>query len=353
METSIALEKILIQYFQVSYQRIDFIAKFVLSVIQVKSVALSQLATSLNPAYRKEANYRRIQRFMSAYSFEARAIASFVLEQLPKQEDLVLSIDRTNWKFGSININIMALGIAYRGTAFTLMWVLLPKRGNSNQAERIALITKLLTVLPARYIKGIVADREFIGLKWFAFLEEQKLKFHIRIRKNMLADIETQSQHIFKLFANLAINQPLTLHQRYFICGQWLSVTGMKLKEGDYLIIVTNGNPKESLELYKARWGIEEFFRAIKKTGFDFEATHLVDPDRISTLLALVTLAFTWAHRMGESLHDYVKAIPIKNHGYPALSFFRHGLDHIRSILNHYHYRLHDFYQALTVLTCR
>ena len=66
-----------------------------------------------------------------------------------------------------------------------------------------------------------------------------------------------------------------------------------------------------------------------------------------------MTIAFTWAHRMGESLHDSVKPIPLKNHGYPALSFFRHGLDHIRSILNHYHLRLDDFYLALTVLTCR
>ena len=256
METSIALEKILVQYFQSSCHRIDFISKFVLSLIQVKSVQLSQIATSLNPDYRKETNYQRIQRFIAEYRFEPQAIATFVLEQLPKQEDLVLCIDRTNWKFGVVNINIMAFGIAYRGTAFNLMWVLLPKQGNSNQEERIAFTKKLLTVLPLSSVKAIVADREFIGCEWFHFLCEQKIDFHIRIRKNMLAEVETQSLHVFKLFANLPVNQPLTLHQRYLICGQSLSVTGMKLKDGNYLVIVTNDNPKDSLALYKDRWEI-------------------------------------------------------------------------------------------------
>jgi len=308
MKTSIALEKILVQYFQSSCYRIDFIARFVVSLIQVKSVLLSEVATSLNPDYCKEANYRRIQRFMSGYSFNKQEI---------------------------------------------VRWTVLDKRGNSSQLERINFITLLLSLVPLETIKAIVADREFIGAEWFRFLNNQKLKFHIRIRKNMLADIETQSQHVFKLFVNQPINQPLTLHQRYLICGQWLAVTGMKLQDGSYIIVVTNGNPRESLELYKQRWGIEEFFKAIKKTGFDFEDTHLVDLDRISNLLALVTIAFTWAHRMGEFLHDLVKPITMKNHGYKVNSFFRHGLDYIRSILNHYHCRLDDFYQSLTVLTCR
>lgn len=353
METSIALEKILVQYFQSSYYRIDFISRFVLSLIQVKTVELSQIATSLNPAYSTKVNYRRIQRFMADYRFDKRAVINFVLEQLPKQEGLVLSLDRTNWKFGAVNINIMALGVAHRGIAFNLMWTLLAKQGNSNQTERIDFVKELLTLLPISSIKALVSDREFIGAEWFKFLSEQKLNFHIRIRKNMLAEIETQSQHVFKLFTNLPVNQPLTLSQRYLICGQWLSITGMKLTDGNYLIIVTNGNPKESLMLYEQRWEIETFFKAIKKTGFDFEATHLVDPERISTLLALVTIAFTWAHRMGEFLHDLIKPIPLKKHGYRLNSFFRHGLDYIRSILNHYHVRLDDFYQSLTVLTCR
>ena len=189
MKTSIALEKIIVQYFQSSHHQMDLIAKFVLSVIQVKRVALSQIATSLQPTYGKGANDQRIQRFIAEYSFDTGDVVSFDLAQLPRQHDLVLCIDRTNWKFGLVNINIMALGIAYRGTAFNLMWVL-PKQGNSNQGERIDLLGYLLSVLPLTSIKAIIADREFIGQDWFRFLHEQDLNFHIRLRKNMLAELE-------------------------------------------------------------------------------------------------------------------------------------------------------------------
>jgi len=352
METSIALERILIQYFQCSYNRIDFIARFVLSLIQVKDVNLTQIATSLNPDKSITTNYRRIQRFISGFSFECEMVLRFVLEHLPKQEELVLCLDRTNWKFGKLNINIMAITAAHRGTGFNLLWTLLAKQGNSNQAERISLIKKLLRFIPAPRIKALVADREFIGKDWFAFLVKKDITFHIRIRQNMLTDLNETGSHIFVLFAPLPPGEALTLHQPQFICGQWVKVTGMKLESGEYLIIVTNGNPKHSLTLYAQRWEIEMFFKAIKKTGFDFESTHLQDLERISTLLALVTIAFTWAHKLGEYLHDHVKPITIKKHGYLAQSFFRYGLDYLRSILNHYHCRFHDFLFSLTLLTC-
>ncbi|MGB3794972.1 MAG: hypothetical protein WA957_01560 [Alteraurantiacibacter sp.] len=87
--------------------------------------------------------------------------------QLPKEKKKVLCLDRTNWCFGKLSINIMALGVAHQGTAFGLLWSLLPKLGNSNQGERNALMNRLLKVLPADQIEALVADREFIGQAWF------------------------------------------------------------------------------------------------------------------------------------------------------------------------------------------
>lgn len=97
---------------------------------------------------------------------------------------------------------------------------------------------------------------------------------------------------------------------------------------------------------------MEQFFKAVKKTGFDFEATHLTDLDRIDTLLSLLTIAFVWAHRLGEHLHTFVKAIKRKKHGYLAQSFFRYGLDYLRSIMAHIHLKTLEFLQTLTVLSC-
>ena len=129
-----------------------------------------------------------------------------------------------------------------------------------------------------------------------------------------------------------------------------LAVTGVRLAD-DYLIIVTNTNPKHSLARYALRWKIESFFAAIKVTGFDFEATHLNKVERIDKLLSLVAIAFCWAHLVGEWLHhSSTRKLKLKTHGRRAKSFFRHGLDHLRCILNHIHLKHAAFKECLGVL---
>ena len=39
---------------------------------------------------------------------------------------------------------------------------------------------------------------------------------------------------------------------------------------------------------------------AFKGRGFNFEDTHITDKARIKKLVALLAIAFTWAHRTGE-----------------------------------------------------
>ena len=53
-------------------------------------------------------------------------------------------MDRTNWKFGEFNINILMLGITYKGIAFPLIFSLLPKRGNSNWEERKKIMERFI-----------------------------------------------------------------------------------------------------------------------------------------------------------------------------------------------------------------
>ncbi len=41
-------------------------------------------------------------------------------------------MDRTNWKFGLTDMNILTIGVVYQGVAFSIVFKLLPKKGNSN-----------------------------------------------------------------------------------------------------------------------------------------------------------------------------------------------------------------------------
>ena len=79
---------------------------------------------------------------------------------------------------------------------------------------------------------------------------------------------------------------------------------------------------------------MEVLFQALKSRGFNFEATHLKDAERLKTLLAVLTIAFCWSYHVGAWRH-VVKPIRIKKHQRPAKSIFRYGFDWIRqAVLN-------------------
>jgi hypothetical protein len=47
---------------------------------------------------------------------------------------------------------------------------------------------------------------------------------------------------------------------------------------------------------------IEESFRDDKSGGFDLEASHLVDPKRLDTLLLALSVAVLWIYELGEQV---------------------------------------------------
>lgn len=120
--------------------RLDFMARFIMAVIVVRGVTLSTVASALNPGVLIESNEKRIDRFFREVSFESELFAKLMLALLPVKTGLVITLDRTNWSLGCCTINILMLGVAYKGLAFPLLWTLLSKKGNSDTRERLDLI---------------------------------------------------------------------------------------------------------------------------------------------------------------------------------------------------------------------
>ncbi len=103
-------------------------------------------------------------------------MARMIFSLLPVKTGLVLSMDRTNWKFGEFNINILMLGITYTGIAFPLIFSLLPKRGTSDWEERNKIMERFIRLLGADCIDCLVADREFIGKEWTGWLNSRRIR---------------------------------------------------------------------------------------------------------------------------------------------------------------------------------
>ena len=328
-------------------RRIKFLCSFIIALIKVKTINLTEIALGLNPRVSDKSNYRRLQRFFSSFKIELDVISKLMVFFLPQRDNFVLTMDRTNWKFGKININILMLAIAYKGIAFPVMWKLLPKRGNSNTKERTELIERFISVIGFEKIKCLTADREFIGKDWFNYLKTRNIPFYIRIRNNSLTN---RGVRVDRHFSMLRIGECYVFPRKRKIYGHNLSIVGVRLK-GDYLIIVTNSNPEEALENYKKRWQIETLFGALKSKGFNFEDTHLTAEDRICKLIVLMAITFCWAHIVGQWRSE-LNPLKVKKHKRLEKSIFRYGFDLLRAILLNMPYKVKEFREVVKLLSC-
>ena len=106
-----------------------------------------------------------------------------------------LIVDRTNWKRGTKNFNLLTIGNLMENIFTPLYWLQLNKRGNSNTEDRKVLIEGLCHLIDkvGKTIKGsiLLADREFIGQLWFEYLLSKGLCFVIRLREKMYFELQT------------------------------------------------------------------------------------------------------------------------------------------------------------------
>jgi len=78
--------------------RISFLALFLLALIKVKTVNLSELAVGFGGKALKESNYKRLQRFFRNFELDYSEIAKIVVGWLKLPQPWVLSLDRTTWE---------------------------------------------------------------------------------------------------------------------------------------------------------------------------------------------------------------------------------------------------------------
>jgi len=201
VEQHTALARVLAPHFPLHNARLAFVARFVLALLKVSTVNLARIATALNGTVARASNERRCARFLSGFELPQELIARCVLAVLPTDK-LVLSLDRTEHYFGAIYVNVLTLGVAYQGIAFLLFWTCLGKTGNSNTAERIALMERALKLVSPSQVLALTADREFVGIEWFA----ETLFGAFKTRGFNFEDTHlTKTERIERLFGLMAV----------------------------------------------------------------------------------------------------------------------------------------------------
>ena len=220
--------------------------------------------------------------------------------------------------------------------------MLLPTAGNSHTSERTELLDRLRAAFPDMKVAALMGDREFIGDAWMAYLQRENIPFVLRLREN---------QHVLRegyaAMSIAAIARHLRTGERMIVKGgcrlgrhdETLSASVplvvTRLGSGELLALACSGSARHALARYRQRWTIETMFgnlqTNLKTKGFALEATHLTNPDKLCTLLALMAFAVALTVKTGVAM-ERLHAIPIKKHGRRAWSLFALGLNTLRKI---------------------
>jgi precorrin-6B methylase 2 len=315
---------------QGSRHAIKLIAKFVVALLKTRTSNLVKIANAVETEAESNSVYRQFQRFLK----NENEVSINYLKFLKIEGKLKVLIDRTEWKFGETWINILTLSVAYKQAAIPICWEVVNRKGNATALEHTAIIKKLVEALGVDRIERVYGDREFGSAELFAYLIGEGIDFHIRLKTSHLSGKKSFRQ----IWENAAERVKLRGKVKIAVFGLEVYVSCVKYqKDGktEYLIVASKAHNKYAIEEYKVRWQIETMFGCLKSRGFNFEETHLRQPEKISKLLMLLGLGLCLAMLMGELQVEILKRVKMKikkNQRY-AKSLFRIGLDALQNVL--------------------
>ena len=257
--------------------RLSFLALFLLALLKVKTVNLSELALGFEGKAQAASKYKRLQRFFRWFELDYTVIAKLVISWMAIPQPWVLSIDRTTWEFGSHCYNILSVGVVHEGVAFPLLWWMLDKKGNSNSDERMRFIEQLLKIFPDAQIQCLCADRELIGQAWVRYLLLSPRE-RIRIRATDKIERNGKALSAKVVLAHLKVGQSQRLKGACRVWGQPVAVEGLRLDDGELLVVIGPADDDNLIADYALRWSIETLYGIFKTRGFGLTSQSVVTP---------------------------------------------------------------------------
>ncbi len=246
----------------------------------------------------------RLRRFLDNKHISVREwyrpLARQLLQRFKGQE-IRLVIDCTKVGF---HYRLLTIGIAYKRRTLPLAWsVHRGSKGHVSVQEQLKLFNYVRTLLPKRAQVWVMADAGFESVHLLCWLRQEGWSFVIR--QNGRTQVRWSGQGWIKL------NQlPLQGGQTRIIgwvrltakhdVGWFYLVLHWEVGEDEPWFLISNrAAGRQLVRRYKIRMWIEEMYGDMKGHGFDLEATHLDDIDRISRLVLGVCITFVWFITLG------------------------------------------------------
>ena len=291
-----SLMSTLSSHLALSSSRLETMVVIILGLVNGRTVNLSHIASQFSGPARLSSNYRRLQRFFQFVRLDEAWLARTLIRLLNLRAPFTLCLDRTSWKVGAKDINLLVLAIAARRVRIPILWSVLAA-GCSSTTGRKDLMTRYLAIFGAGSIDTLLADREFVGNHWFEFLLGNDIPFAIRVKENLDVVLDDgRKAALASLTRHKRTRLQLAGHKGHFAgmsaaYARTMAFVAKRREDGTMIVIATNREPKAALSIYRKRWQIECLFSDTKTRGFNMEDTRITRPAKLHLLVAMVTLA--------------------------------------------------------------
>jgi hypothetical protein len=278
---------------------------------------------------------QRIYRFFRDQKFNYDQVAKFILH-IFANDQYIIALDRTCWKFGKSDINILFLVIVFGKISVPIYWYPLDHGGACGSWLMEEILERFINNFGVKKIKYLLADREFMSKEWLDFLTKKQIKFAIPLRKDMKIRLENslQTKAVGRSFNDVKPFEYIEV--KAVLWSHAVTLSAYRNDKNELMVVASSADIDVRIfALYKFRWAIERLFKHLKSAGFDIEKSHITNPDRFVKLVAVCAVASALIIKNG-LIQNEIKPIKIRNQkNKPRLlvSFFTYGLDHIRNCL--------------------
>jgi hypothetical protein len=308
-------------------------------LVEGRSVHLSRIASNVGGRACQLSIVAQLNRFLGNGAVDVRGVYEPIARELLRQAAaagrLILIMDCTKVGFSA---QLMMVSLAYQGRALPLIWTWLgyPK-GHSLTATQVELLTVLRDWLPAEAQVAFVGDSEF-GRCWLQeelnfwgwdYVLRQSSQNRVWRQQDSgflnLDQIELRGQGI-QWFPHTRLTQENSLPTH--LLGYWAEG-----HDAPWWLATNLTTPHDVLALYPYRMWTEEMFGDMKGNGFDLEATHLRNTDKLNRLTLAVSLLYVRLVALGVQLTKLGRAREVDRPDRRDLSFFRRGFDFLKRSL--------------------
>jgi hypothetical protein len=291
--------------------RLRNMALMLVGLTQGHGIHLSQIVEQWPGLEAKEPSLvNRLRRFLDNPAVVVRTwyepVVIHLLEVFAGQE-LRLIIDCSKVGF---HHRILTVSLAYKRRALPLVWsVHRGRKGHVSYAKQLELLGYLSGLLPRNSPVTLLGDAGFESVHLLNWMKEQG--WHFVLRHPGKNQVRWDGQDWFKL-SQIPIQEGETrtigwvnVTEKHDAGPFWLTIHWASGEDEPWYLIADEqptSHGRQHIALYRVRMWTEEMYGDMKGHGFDLEATHLDDAERISRLVLAVCIAFVWLITLGSRI---------------------------------------------------